>query len=74
MKYRSKRLMVALYMEPKSRNPVQGAAYQRERDELYQWIIRQPQLINFLITMLSNWDYIRYDKQTRTWRGSAYED
>lgn len=75
MKYpRSKRLQTAMYMEPKSRKPVPGIAYQRERDELYHWIIRQPQLINFLISMLQRWGYIQYDKQTRTWKGAAYED
>lgn len=71
---RDKRVVAVIHMEQKKRKPVPDAAYRIEEDELLRWVAEQPELLNYLISLLAGWKYIRFDRETHSWKGVACED
>lgn len=70
-KSKDRRLETAKHM-PVLHKKQAGEEYDAQRDEVLQWVSKQPELVSFLVSKLADWGYIRFDPETRTWQGVDY--
>lgn len=64
--------MTAAKMPPLHRTE-NGQSYSIEKDKVYSWIGKQPEIIGMVFAKMRDEGLIMYDKETGTWRGRDYE-
>lgn len=68
---RSKKLLVAKKMPPLY-HTLPGQNFDSAKSEVYDWLTKQEELMNWLLGRLSDIGYITYNSHTGQWTGVDY--
>lgn len=72
-KRRSKLLEVARKLPP-SYHTIPGQEFDVNKSEVINWLIEQPEILNYLWNNIKQSSYVFYDSETGTWTGIDWED
>lgn len=70
---RSKLLEIAKNMPP-VRHTISGQNFEIQNSEAIQWLIQQPEILNYIWNNVKNSGAVIYDPQTSRWTGAEYDD
>lgn len=70
---RSQLLDMAKNMPP-LRHSIPGQEFNIYDSEVIQWLINQPEALNYIWNNIKNSGAVIYDKSTGTWQGVNYEE
>ena len=70
---RSELLEVARQMPP-LRHSRPGQDFDIRNSETINWLVQQPEILNYIWNNVKNSDAVSYDPQTGTWTGADYDD
>lgn len=72
-RYQRKQLEVAKKMPPLY-HTIPGNKFELEKSEVVNWLIGQPEILNFVVEIIKKSEAIVYDKRTGKWQGIDYEE
>lgn len=55
-------------------NKLPNESFSFEKSEVMKWLSQQPQLIEYLFSVVSRKGFIKYNPQTQKWQGVDWED
>ncbi len=70
-KEKNKRLEIVKNM-PELYHTIPGQPFDIRKSEVIQWLIKQPDLLNYLWDHIKQSDKVIYDSEKCTWRGEDY--
>ncbi|MGG2111937.1 hypothetical protein ABFY60_15665 [Lysinibacillus pakistanensis] len=70
-KKRSKNLEVARKLPP-SYHTLPGEKFEMKKSEVINWLIEQPEILNYLWNNIKNSDDVEYNAATGVWTGVEY--
>lgn len=69
---REKILEAARWMPP-SRHTVPGEPFDIRNSEALAWLVRQPEILNYVWNNIKGSGAVQYDKSTGMWTGADYD-
>lgn len=72
-KRRSKKLNIARNLPP-SYHTLPGEKFDIKKSEVINWLIEQPEILNYLWDNIKQSGDVEYDPTTRIWTGVDYDD
>ena len=64
-------IAVAETMPELSHYPDRSQQFDIRKSEVVQWIIQQPEILQWLFNVINNNGLIQFDPATQTWKGST---
>ena len=71
-KRKSKIFDIARKMPPLNHS-VKGEVFDIRKSQVLQWLIKQPEVLNYIWNKLKNSGDVIYDEKSGTWRGADYK-
>lgn len=54
-------------------NKLPNESFSFEKSEVMKWLAQQPQLIEYLFSVISRKGFIKYNRETHKWQGVDWE-
>ena len=59
---------------PELRHSIPGQEFEIQNSEVVQWLIKQPEVLNYVWNNIKNSGAVTYNADTGCWRGIEYEN
>lgn len=70
---RSKLIQIARKMPP-LHHTIPGKQFDIQKSEVIQWLINQPEILNWMWNNVSQSKDVVFNPESRTWQGADFED